>query len=95
MDELTGELIEFRNIRGWEKYHTPENLAKSICIEAAELLKCFQWGMGWPDSQNWEDEFADIMIYCLYFAHAMGINIESAVLNKIRKNAVKYKLKNV
>ena len=43
LSELTEEVIAFRDARDWEQYHSPENLAKSICIEAAELLECFQW----------------------------------------------------
>ena len=35
MDELKSELIKFQKERDWKKFHTPENLAKSISIEAA------------------------------------------------------------
>ena len=43
MKELMKELIKFQTERDWKQFHTPENLAKSISIEAAELLEHFQW----------------------------------------------------
>lgn len=44
MNQQTIDRIrKFTADREWEQYHTPENLAKSIVIEAAELLECFQW----------------------------------------------------
>ena len=33
----------FTTDRDWDQYHTPANLAKTIIIEAGELLECFQW----------------------------------------------------
>ena len=42
-DNIIEELIKFRDERNWKQFHTPENLAKSIVIEAGELLECFQW----------------------------------------------------
>ena len=43
MEELMKDLIKFQSERDWKQFHTPENLAKSISIEAAELLEHFQW----------------------------------------------------
>ena len=43
MKEITEALRKFNEERDWEPFHTPENLAKSIAIEAGELLECFQW----------------------------------------------------
>ena len=46
MKEKTIERIrKFTEERDWEQFHTPANLAKSIVIEAAELLECFQWSV--------------------------------------------------
>ena len=89
MDELIGELIKFQSERDWKKFHTPENLAKSISIEAAELLEHFQWGKEY-DSSEVADELADVLIYCIYMADAMNFDIEEIILNKMAKNAVKY-----
>ena len=89
MDELFDELIKFQNERKWKKFHTPENLAKSISIESAELLEHFQWGMEY-DTNEVADELADVLIYCIYMADAMDFNIKEIISNKIAKNAIKY-----
>ena len=41
--ETIDRIRKFTADRDWEQYHTPANLAKSISIEAGELLECFQW----------------------------------------------------
>ena len=89
MDELFDELIEFQKERDWKKFHTPENLAKSISIEAAELLEHFQWGKEY-DIHEVADELADVLIYCIYMADAMEFDINEIIENKIEKNAIKY-----
>ena len=89
---LHNELIAFREARGWGEYHTPENLAKAISIEAAELLELYLWGRTWQEynPERARDEVADIYIYLTYFAHETGVDIESAVRAKMEKNAAKY-----
>ena len=65
MDKTIAELIKFQKERDWKKFHTPENLAKSISIEAAELLEHFQWGKEY-DVDEVSEELADVLIYCIY-----------------------------
>jgi len=89
MDEVIDKLIKFQEQRDWKKFHTPENLAKSISIEAAELLEHFQWGKEY-DSSEVADELADVLIYCIYMADAMDFDIEEIISDKIKKNTVKY-----
>ncbi len=89
MKELIEEIIRFRDERNWRQYHTPANLAKSISIEAAELLENFQWDDNY-DHENMCDELADIMIYSIMAADAIGVDIETIIRNKIKKNAIKY-----
>lgn len=89
MDELKYELIKFQKERDWKKFHTPENLAKSISIEAAELLEHFQWGKEY-DFQEVADELADVLIYCIYMADAMDFDIKKIIYDKMDKNALKY-----
>ena len=43
MKDLMYEIKQFNEERDWDKFHSPSNLSKSICIEACELLECFQW----------------------------------------------------
>ena len=89
MDEVIDKLLKFQQERDWKKFHTPENLAKSISIESAELLEHFQWGKEY-DSSEVADELADVLIYCIYMADAMDFDINKIILNKMAKNAVKY-----
>lgn len=89
MDELKDELIKFQKERDWKKFHTPENLAKSISIEAAELLEHFQWGKKYDEGEV-ADELADVLIYCIYMADAMDFDIKEIIRNKMAKNAIKY-----
>lgn len=93
MDKLIEDLIEFQKERDWKKFHTPENLAKSISIEAAELLEHFQWQKAY-DEVEVADELADVLIYCIYMADAMDFNIKEIIYNKMAKNAVKYPAEN-
>lgn len=89
MKQLIEEILKFRDDRNWKKYHTPANLAKSISIESAELLENFQWDNNF-DHENMCDELADIMIYSIMAADAIGVDIEKIIRDKMKKNAVKY-----
>ena len=89
MKEIYDELMRFQNDRDWRKFHTPENLAKSISIESAELLEHFQWGKEY-DVDEVSEELADVLIYCIYMADALDLDIKEIILNKMEKNAVKY-----
>lgn len=94
MESLIGRIIQFRDERNWQQYNNPKDLAISITIEASELLELFQWETS--DSavegsiDDIKDELADILIYALTLAHDLEINVEQAVLNKMKKNALKY-----
>lgn len=81
-------LRAFAREREWEQFHTPENLAKSISIESAELLECFQWGSG--DLAAAKDELADVLSYCLLLADRLGLDPEEIVLSKLEKTRAKY-----
>ena len=86
MDEVKKELIEFQRERDWKKFHTPENLAKSISIESAELLEHFQWQKDY-DIDEVAEELADVLIYSLYMADALDLDIKEIILDKMKKNA--------
>lgn len=90
MKELIELIIKFRDERNWGPYHTPDNLAKSIMIEAAELLENYQWGSEAQDLENVKDELADILIYTLTLTHAYGFDVEKLIIEKLKKNNVKY-----
>lgn len=90
MEDLIKRICEFRDQREWSQFHTPENLSKSIVIEAAELLENFQWDGESYDEQNVKEELADVMNYCILLADQLNIDIIQAMHDKIDKNALKY-----
>lgn len=90
MKALTKKIIEFRDERNWNQFHTPENLAKSIAIEAAELLENYQWQNPDIDLENVKDEIADIFMYVLLFVDKYDFDIKEVVLEKLAKNEKKY-----
>ena len=83
--ELLRALVRDRN---WDQFHTPENLAKSISIEAAELLECYQWGEA--DIAKVRDELADVITYCLLLTNKLGLDLDEIVQQKLQKTAAKY-----
>ena len=82
-------LREFVQERDWGQFHTPENLAKSVSIEAAELLENYQWGSP-ANLENVQDELADVLTYCLLLADKLGMDPNKIVLEKLAKTQQKY-----
>jgi NTP pyrophosphatase (non-canonical NTP hydrolase) len=92
IQDLRAEIHQFNDDRDWHQFHTPKNLAASIAIEAAELLKHFQWSdepAPNPSPQLLE-ELADVIVYCLTLSNVLGIDLSQAVRQKIARNALKY-----
>ena len=75
--------------REWEQFHTPENLAKSIAIEAGELLEEFQWSPEF-DEDRVRLELADVLTYCYELADRMGWDPESIIREKLEITREKY-----
>lgn len=90
MRDILRKLIEFRDERNWKQFHTPENLAKSIAIEAGELLENFQWENGKENIDNVKEEIADVVGYCLLLCDHYGFDIDMILDEKIQKNSEKY-----
>jgi NTP pyrophosphatase (non-canonical NTP hydrolase) len=82
-------LRDFVAERDWAQFHTPENLAKSISIEAGELLECFQWGPE-PAAERVRDELADVLTYCYLLADRLGADPDDIVLAKLETTRSKY-----
>ena len=92
MDELkklTREVMAFTEERDWDQFHSPANLAKSIAIEAAELLECFQWNDD-ANPEAVEEELADVLNYCLQMAAKLNLDPAEIIRKKMKKNALKY-----
>lgn len=87
--EVVHQLRQFVAERNWAQFHTPENLAKSISIEAAELLECFQW-TNEVDLLCVRAELADVLTYCILMADKFGLDIDEIVLEKLDETKTKY-----
>lgn len=87
--ELIREIDAFTKERDWDQFHTPVNLAKSIAIEAGELLECYQWNDE-ADPLAVEEELADVLNYCFMMASKLGLDPVEIVRKKMIKNAAKY-----
>ena len=90
MEKLIKEIIEFNKERDWDKFHTPENLAKSISIEANELLECFQWDGNNFDKEHVCEELSDVVNYCIQMADKLDVDLEEIGLKKLEQNRKKY-----
>ncbi len=75
--------------RDWAQFHSPANLAKSISIEAGELLECFQWSDD-GDTGRVVPELADVLTYCLLLADKLGVDPDEIVMSKLDETAAKY-----
>ena len=91
---MTKDTIErirkFTEDREWDQFHSPANLAKSIVIEAAELLECFQWSDEEYDLQHVKEELADVMVYCQNFLDNNEKDAYEIINMKMTQNEVKY-----
>ena len=91
MTKETRERIRrFTTDREWQQYHTPANLAKSISIEAAELLECFQWSETDFDLEHVKEELADVMVYSRNLLDELGLDEDEIINSKMDKNEAKY-----
>lgn len=87
--EIMKELREFVAARDWGQFHSAENLAKSVSIEAAELLELFQWKA--PEGlESLKDELADVLTYCYLLADKYDLDPKDLILEKLEKTKAKY-----
>ena len=91
MNDLTlARIRKFTEDRDWDQFHSPANLAKSIVIEAAELLECFQWNESEYDLQHVKEELADILIYCQDLLDRLRLDADEIICMKMEQNERKY-----
>lgn len=81
---------KFTEDRDWDQFHTPANLAKSISIEANELLECFQWSDTDYDIEHVKEELADVLVYCRNMLDKLGLDEDQIVNSKMDQNEAKY-----
>ncbi len=87
--ETIERIRRFSAERNWEQFHTPANLAKSIAIEAGELLECYQWSEK-ADVGHVSQELADVIVYCRNMLDALGLDEDEIVNAKMDLNERKY-----
>lgn len=88
--ETIDRIRKFCDDRDWGQFHSPENLAKSIVIEAAELLEYFQWNGEGYDIQKVKEELADVLVYCRDLLDKLGLDEDEIVNQKMDQNEKKY-----
>ena len=96
INELQKIIIKFCDDRDWKQFHNPKDLATAIAIEAWELQEHFLWKSQsdsykiWNGTEEVNHELADIMIFLMQFAEECNIDIEKAVLEKLKISNKKY-----
>ncbi|MFC1625778.1 nucleotide pyrophosphohydrolase [Patescibacteria group bacterium] len=99
LNDLIKRIDKFNKARGWAPVSS--DIAKSVVIEASELLEHFQWDESDKDvkgiqPKNWEkvgEEVADVFWYLVTFCHSANLNLEKVVQDKVSKNEKKYPAK--
>ena len=89
MNDLKNKIKKFAEERDWLQFNTPENLAKSISIESAELLECYQWNSN-ANIDEVKEELADVLNYALRMCERLDLDPEQIVLDKMEKTRLKY-----
>ena len=89
-EETIKRIHNFTIDRDWDQFHSPANLAKSISIEANELLECFQWDENNYDINDVKEELADVIVYCQNMLDKLNLDVDEIVNAKMDKNEAKY-----
>ena len=88
--ETIDRIRRFTEDRDWDQFHTPANLAKSISIEANELLECFQWSDTEFDENHVKEELADVLVYCQNMLDRLRLDADEIINAKMDRNEEKY-----
>ena len=88
--ETIDRIRKFTKDRDWDQFHSLGNLAKSISIEAGELLECFQWSDTDYDPEHVKEELADVLVYCQDLLDKLGLDADEIVNRKMDQNEKKY-----
>lgn len=90
LKQVLNRIDKFNKDRDWNQFHTPVNLAKSISIEANELLECFQWSDNNYNIDDVKEELADVLNYCLQMSLVLNVDPIEIINNKMDKTEKKY-----
>lgn len=99
MEKVKRVIEAFSSQRDWDKFHNPKNLAMALSVETSELVEIFQWltheealSLDAKKEEHLKEEIADIAVYLLRICFTYNINLEEAILEKMKKNEKKYPL---
>ncbi|MGB5326163.1 MAG: nucleotide pyrophosphohydrolase [Pseudomonadales bacterium] len=97
LEDIRQHAAGFAQVRDWQQFQSPKNLAAALSVEAAELLEHFQW---LSEAQSREldarqlqcvaEEIADVQLYLARLADELGIDILQAVARKVEINERNY-----
>src|SRR5947199_8854092 len=97
LQTLTQTVVKHRDDRDWAQFHTPKELAMSLCVETAELLSLMQWKTGGQLDQalaagreKVTDELADVLHSLLLLSSDLKVDLAAALEQKLAKDAAKY-----
>ncbi|PLY10912.1 MAG: nucleotide pyrophosphohydrolase [Arcobacter sp.] len=99
MEKIKDLILTFSKQRDLDKFHNPKNLAMALSVETAELVEIFQWlneeqslNLDKAKREHLEEEIADIAVYLLRICYSQNIDLEKAIISKMKKNIDKYTL---
>jgi len=99
MQKIQTLIQNFSQERDWDQFHNPKNLAMALSVETAELVEIFQWlepqqvlDIDDAKKEHLKEEVADIAVYLLRICMAYDIDLEDAIVSKMKKNEIKYPL---
>jgi NTP pyrophosphatase (non-canonical NTP hydrolase) len=99
IDKIKNNLRKFAEERDWEQFHSPKNLAMALSGEVGELSEIFQWlseeqskkeNISDEDLAKAREEVADILLYIIRLSDKLDIDLEQAILDKLKINEEKY-----
>ncbi len=92
-------ILQFSDDRNWEEFHNPKNLSMALSVEASELVEIFQWltleqsaDLDKDKREHAKQEIADIAVYLIRMCIKLDINLEDAIIEKMKLNEKKYPL---
>jgi dCTP diphosphatase len=97
--QLTDRLEQFATDRDWAQFHSPKNLVMALTGEVGELNEIFQWmpeeaskeaGRNPQTAQAVQDELADVLLYLVRLSSVLGVDLDAAVQQKLKANALRY-----
>lgn len=95
---LVEKINAFSKERDWDQFHSIKNLTMALSVESSELVEIYQWITEEESNdksnekimQKTKEELADILIYLIRISSKLDIDLEEAVLSKMKQNELKY-----